>query len=110
MGGAANAIHLARQHPNWPQQFCVMYATNRAIVALVWLLSEWATEMEGTLPEIAKVFEDCEHPGEWRVEWFDGNGGCEVKIFFGANARGQAFRYADQQYGKFEEVTSIPYP
>jgi hypothetical protein len=32
------------------------------------------------MPEIAKVFQDHQHPGEWRVEWFDNDGGCEVEI------------------------------
>ena len=35
------------------------------------------------MPEIAKVFQDHQHPGEWRVEWFDNDGGCEVEIFLG---------------------------
>jgi hypothetical protein len=59
------------------------------------------------MPETAKVFEDREHPGEWRVEWFDDDGGCEVEIFTGPHARDQAIRYADHQYGKFEEVSII---
>jgi len=59
------------------------------------------------MPEIAKVFEDHQHLGEWRVEWFDDDGGCEVEIFIGPNARDQAIRYADHQYGKFEEVSII---
>ena len=59
------------------------------------------------MPEIAKVFEDHQHPGEWRVEWFDNDGGCEVEIFLGPNAREQAIRYAHHQYEKFEEVSII---
>ena len=66
--------------------------------------------MGGAMPQTAKVFEDCEHPGEWRVEWFDDDGGCELRIFSGAHARAQALRYADHQYGKFEEVIPAPYP
>jgi hypothetical protein len=31
----------------------------------------------------AKVFEDRRVPGDWRVEWFDDDGGCEVAIFSG---------------------------
>lgn len=59
------------------------------------------------MPEIAKVFQDHQHPGEWRVEWFDNDGGCEVEIFLGPNAREQAIRYAHHQYEKFEEVSII---
>jgi hypothetical protein len=33
------------------------------------------------MPEIAKVLEDRQHPGEWRVEWFDNDGGCEFAGF-----------------------------
>jgi hypothetical protein len=58
----------------------------------------------------AKVFEAREHAGEWRVEWFDEDGGCEVAIFSGPNARERALRYADRQYGGFEEVVLEPYP
>lgn len=39
--------------------------------------------------DTAKVSEDRKHPGEWRVEWFNNNGGCEVEIFLGSNARDQ---------------------
>jgi hypothetical protein len=63
--------------------------------------------MEIVMAETAKVFEDSQHPGEWRVEWFDNDDGCEVEIFLGPNAREQAIRYADHQYGKFEEVSII---
>jgi hypothetical protein len=66
--------------------------------------------MENVMVQTAKVFEDCGHAGEWRVEWFDDDGGCEVRIFSGKNAREQAIRYADDQYGKFEEVVPLPHP
>jgi hypothetical protein len=62
------------------------------------------------LPEPAKVFEDRRSPGDWRVEWFDEDGGCEVAIFSGPNARERAIRYADRQYGSFEEISLTPYP
>ncbi len=62
------------------------------------------------MSETAKVFEDHAHPGEWRVEWFDGHGGYEVEVFTGLNAREQAIRYADHQYGSFEEVSLVAYP
>ena len=48
----------------------------------------------------AKVFEDRETPGQWRVEWFDDDGACElVEIFTGPDARRRALRYAVQKYG-----------
>jgi hypothetical protein len=76
----------------------------------MWLSPIRATILEGAMPEIAKVFEDHQHPGEWRVEWFDNDGGCEVEIFLGPNAREQAIRYAHHQYDKFEEVSIIHEP
>jgi len=60
--------------------------------------------------EPAKVFEDRAISGDWRVEWFDDDDGCEVTIFSASNAREQAIRYADRQYGSFEEVSLSPYP
>jgi hypothetical protein len=56
------------------------------------------------------VFEDREWPGDWRVEWVDDDGGIEVAIFSGPNARDRALRYADRQYGIFEEISLSPYP
>ena len=52
----------------------------------------------------AKVFEDRETPGQWRVEWFDDDGRCELEIFNGPHARRQALRYAMQKHGHFKEV------
>ncbi len=49
-------------------------------------------------------------PGQWRVEWFDDDGGCEVEIFTGSNARERALHYADRQYGDFDELKLDPYP
>jgi hypothetical protein len=57
------------------------------------------------MSEPAKVFEDRLYPGDWRVEWVDDDGGVELAIFAGPNARERAMRYADRQYGRFEEVT-----
>jgi hypothetical protein len=34
----------------------------------------------------------------------------EVAIFSGPNARERAIRYADGQYGNFEEISLAPYP
>ena len=61
------------------------------------------------MPETAKVIEDRESAGDWRVEWFDDDGGCEVAIFAGPNAKNRAIRYANQHYGSFEEITLAPY-
>jgi hypothetical protein len=58
----------------------------------------------------AKVFEDREIPGQWRVEWFDDDGGCElVEIFTGPFARRRALRCAMQKYRHFKEVPLEPY-
>jgi hypothetical protein len=59
--------------------------------------------------ETAKVFEDRKWPGDW-VEWIDDDGGVEVGIFSGPNARERALRYADWQYGNFQEVSLETYP
>ena len=41
------------------------------------------------MSEPAKVFEDRETPGQWRVEWFDDDGACElVEIFHRPPSRG----------------------
>jgi hypothetical protein len=62
------------------------------------------------MTEPAPIFEDRVNPGEWRVEWFDDDGACEVAIFAGPNARERAIRYADRQYGVFAEIRLDPYP
>ena len=54
--------------------------------------------------EPANVFEDRDTAGQWRVEWFDDDGRCELEIFTGPDARRQALRYAMQKYGYFREV------
>jgi len=60
------------------------------------------------MAEPAHVFEDRMYPGEWRVEWFDDDGGVEVAIFAGPRARERALPYADRQYGHFEEIRFNP--
>ena len=60
------------------------------------------------MSEAAKVFEDHEIPGQWRVEWCDDGGRREVEIFTGATARRDALRYAIQHYGHFREVQLEP--
>ena len=56
----------------------------------------------------AIVFADLLYPGDWRVEWIDDHGGKEVAIFAGPKARERALRYANQQYGLFEETSFDP--
>jgi hypothetical protein len=60
------------------------------------------------IPAAAIVFADRLYPGDWWVEWIDDHGGKEVAIFAGPNARERALRYADRQYGPFEEVGFDP--
>ena len=57
----------------------------------------------------AKVFEDRLTRGDWRVEREDEDGSIEVAIFSGPNARQRMLRYADRQYGDFEEIVLAPY-
>jgi hypothetical protein len=57
----------------------------------------------GSLSEPAKVFEDRFYPGDWRVEWKDGDGGVEVTIFSGPDARDRALQFADWRYCDFVE-------
>ena len=52
----------------------------------------------------ARVFEDRQFPGEWRVEWVDDDGGSELAIFSGPDARERAIIFADRCYGDYEEV------
>jgi hypothetical protein len=61
-------------------------------------------------PDIApaQVFEDRMYAGEWRVQWFNDDGDCEVAIFSGPKARERAIRYAERQYGLFEELRFDP--
>jgi hypothetical protein len=54
--------------------------------------------MADSMPEPAKVFEDRLVPGDWRVECEDDDGGVEVTIFSGPDARERAFQYADWRY------------
>ena len=58
----------------------------------------------------AKVFADRVSPGDWRVAKMDDDGGIEVAIFRGPNARERALRYAEREYGEFDEIGTEPYP
>ncbi|MFL5266885.1 MAG: hypothetical protein ACJ8AH_09860, partial [Stellaceae bacterium] len=68
--------------------------------------------MSGPSPDDfrAKVFRDREHPGDWRVEKLCEDGeSIEVAIFSGGDERQRAIRYADREYGAFDEVELEPY-
>jgi hypothetical protein len=56
------------------------------------------------MAEPAVLFRDRLYGDAWRVEATDDNGGIEVAIFSGPNAYQRAIRYADRQYGGFEEI------
>ena len=67
---------------------------------------------DGPSPEDfrAKVFEDRETPGNWRVEKMDEDGGYEAgKVLTGPDARQQAIRYAEREFGAFDEIRIEPY-
>jgi hypothetical protein len=57
----------------------------------------------------AKLFRDREHTGDWRVEKMDEDGGSEIAIFSGPGARERSIRYAERQYGAFDEIELQPY-
>src|SRR3954471_23837545 len=57
----------------------------------------------------AKVFRDREHSGDWRVEKMDDDGGIELALFSGSDARQRAISYADRVYGEFDEIELHPY-
>jgi hypothetical protein len=54
----------------------------------------------------AKVRRDLCDRSKWRVENYD-DGGDEVEIFSGTEARQQAPRFADCKYGDFVEVDDL---
>lgn len=60
------------------------------------------------MPEPAYLFEDRQSPNDWHVQWIDDDGGMEVAIFSGPRARERAIRYAERQYGLFEEIHFDP--
>jgi hypothetical protein len=58
----------------------------------------------------AKLFRDREHTGDWRVEKLCEDGeSIDVAIFSGGDARQRAIRYADREYGAFDEIELEPY-
>jgi hypothetical protein len=60
------------------------------------------------MADLAFVFHDRLQGDDWRVEWIDDGGAVEVAIFSGPGAHERAIRYADRQYGKFEEIDPPP--
>ena len=52
----------------------------------------------------------AEYPGDWRVEKMDEDGGYEVAVFSGGDPRQRAIRYAEREYGYFDEIELEPYP
>src|SRR5205085_3689035 len=56
----------------------------------------------------AKVFRDREHAGDWRVEKMDDDGGIELALFSGGDARQRAISHADRVYGDFDEIELHP--
>jgi hypothetical protein len=58
----------------------------------------------------AKVFEDREVRGRWRVEKMDSRGGYEeVVMFDGPDARWEAMLHAARTHGAFEVIPLEPY-
>jgi hypothetical protein len=53
---------------------------------------------------------ETEHSGDWRVEkLLDDGEAIEVAIFSGGDARQRAIRYADREYGDYDEIELQPY-
>jgi hypothetical protein len=58
----------------------------------------------------AKVFWDRKHAGDWRVEkLLDDGESSEIAVFSGGDDRQRAIRYADREYGAFDEIELEPY-
>jgi hypothetical protein len=66
---------------------------------------------DGPTPEDfrAKVFRDREHTRDWRVEKLDDDGETTEVAIFSGGMRGRALRYADREYGAFDEIELEPY-
>jgi len=86
--------------PDWRERLVCSACGSRQVDMVV--TGTRRLDRSGMDLETAKVFEDREWPGDWRVEWIDDNGGIEVVIFSGPNARVRALRYADRRYGNFQ--------
>jgi hypothetical protein len=53
----------------------------------------------------AKVFEDRQWPGDWRVDWIDEDGGIEVILFSGPECAGTT-----GSFGSFQYPGQVPLP
>jgi len=56
-----------------------------------------------TTTEPALVFPDEGDPEDWRVEWFDEDGGCEVTVFYGPRTKERALAFPQNFYPAFRE-------
>jgi hypothetical protein len=52
----------------------------------------------------AKLFQDREHNGNWRVEEMDEEGYSELAMFSGPYTHERAIPYADREYGALDEI------
>jgi hypothetical protein len=63
---------------------------------------------------LAEVLGDAYAPGAWRVEKIDGEGGIELTIFVGPDAKDRAEEYATRHYKSWkygrELVVTLPQP
>ena len=57
----------------------------------------------------ANLFRDREHPGDWRVEKPGEDGAIDIALFSGGDARERAIRYAEREYGRWDEIELEPY-
>ena len=55
------------------------------------------------MSDVAKLFEDRERPGQWRVERVGYNGRSETRRFGGHDALRRALRYAMQKYRRVSQ-------
>ena len=112
---AALADHLCRVTAADPFPHSPRLRTLQAILGKLDPVERRAQHGRGQVPPIAtgvsimsgrpKLFEDRQEPGTWRVEWIDADGGCEVAIFAGQNARERAIGYSFERYKDFELIS-----
>jgi hypothetical protein len=82
----------------------------RCIVISCSKLRRWTNERPEPRRFSREGVRDREHIGDWRVEKLGEDGeSIEVAIFSGGDARQRARRYADREYGEFDEVELEPY-
>jgi hypothetical protein len=60
------------------------------------------------MPESSiSVFGDRDQTGEWRVEYFDDDGGCYVTLFAGPEAESRALDYGEALKARVLELVTI---